>query len=50
MFRYDLIKSKKYYGDKSYAYIMPKKRSVDIDYFEDFEYAEYLLGKKYVEK
>lgn len=50
VFNYNLIKSKHYYSDKSYAYIMPKKRSVDIDYLDDFEYAQYLLGKENVKK
>jgi len=30
---------------EEYAYIMPIKRSVDIDTIEDFEYAEWLLKK-----
>ena len=45
VFDYDLIKQKRYYSDKTYAYVMPRQRSVDIDYIEDFEYAEYLLRK-----
>lgn len=45
VFSFDLIKSKRYYSDKSYAYIMPRNRSVDIDTLEDFEYAEFLLGR-----
>ncbi|MFA6402596.1 MAG: acylneuraminate cytidylyltransferase family protein [Salinivirgaceae bacterium] len=45
VFNKDLIFSKKYYSDKSYAYIMPRNRSVDIDNMDDFEYAEYLLNK-----
>lgn len=48
VFKFSLIMSREYYSDKSYAYIMPKNRSVDIDYIDDFEYAEYLLGKKNV--
>lgn len=48
VFKTNLIKLKNYYGDNSFAYIMPKKRSVDIDYIEDFEYAEFLLRKKNV--
>ena len=28
-----------------YAYVMPSKRSVDIDTLEDFELAEYYMGK-----
>ena len=50
VFKFDLIKSRQYYTDKSYAYIMPKNRSIDIDCIDDFEYAEYLLGKKNAEK
>ena len=46
IFDYSLIRSKRYFSENSYAYIMPKNRSVDIDYIEDFEYAEYLLGKQ----
>jgi len=45
IFDVDLIKQKKYYSQKSYAYIMPKKRSVDIDTLQDFEYAEFLINK-----
>ena len=33
------------YVKNCYAYIMDKKRSVDIDTIDDFEYAEYLLKK-----
>lgn len=32
------------YGKRSYAYVMPRERSVDIDILQDFEYAEFLLG------
>jgi N-acylneuraminate cytidylyltransferase/CMP-N,N'-diacetyllegionaminic acid synthase len=46
IFKFDLIKQKKYYSINSYAYIMPNKRSVDIDTIDDFEYAEYLLNRK----
>lgn len=34
------------YEKNCYAYIMDKKRSVDIDTIDDFEYAEYLLKKE----
>ena len=34
------------YEKNCYAYIMDKKRSVDIDTIDDFEYAEYLMEKK----
>lgn len=46
IFNTKLIQQKKYYSDKSYAYIMDKKDSLDIDYIDDFEYAEFLLMKK----
>jgi CMP-N,N'-diacetyllegionaminic acid synthase len=48
------IRKIKYDGDKSiicdaeeFAYIMDKRRSVDIDTIEDFEYAEFLTGGAY---
>ncbi len=50
VFDFNLIKKKRYYSEKSYAYLMPKIRSVDVDYIDDFEYAEYLLGKKHANK
>lgn len=43
IFSKDLIDSGEYYSENSYAYVMPRKRSVDIDSMEDFEYAEYLI-------
>ena len=43
VFKYNLLKEKIYYTDNSYAYIMPRNRSIDIDYLEDFEYVEYLM-------
>lgn len=46
VFRTAMIRERKYYTDKSYAYIMPRSRSVDIDFIEDFEYAEFLLSRK----
>lgn len=45
VFSFDLIKRKQYYSDNSFAYIMPRNCSVDIDTLEDFEYAEFLLGR-----
>ena len=45
VFRSAMIREGRYYTDKSYAYVMPRNRSVDIDSVEDFEYAEYLLSK-----
>jgi len=46
VFSYELIKHNLYYGDNSYAYIMPRHRSVDIDTLEDFQYAEFLMRQK----
>ncbi|CAM3891327.1 cytidylyltransferase domain-containing protein [Vibrio aquimaris] len=49
VFKKDLIMSGKYTTDNTYAYLMPRERSVDIDTLEDFKYAEYLMGN-YCEK
>ncbi len=46
VFRTSMIRERKYYTDKSYGYIMPRTRSVDIDFLEDFEYAEFLLSRR----
>ena len=43
IFRKELIDEGKYYSEKTYAYVMPKYRSVDIDTQFDFDYAEFLL-------
>jgi CMP-N,N'-diacetyllegionaminic acid synthase len=45
IFKKKLILEKKWYSDKSFAYLMPRSRSVDIDTSDDFSYAEYLLCK-----
>ncbi|MCU8082689.1 cytidylyltransferase domain-containing protein [Shewanella sp. SM23] len=45
VFKYSLINSGRYYSDYSYAYIMSRKTSVDIDTIDDFEYAEFLMVK-----
>jgi len=46
VFSLELIKRNLYYSENSYAYIMPRLRSVDIDVLEDFQYAEFLIGQK----
>lgn len=46
VFRFSMIKERKYYTDKSYGFVMPRNRSVDIDYKEDFEYVEFLMRKR----
>lgn len=43
IFKTAILRERRYYTDRSYAYIMPRERSVDIDNPEDFAYAEYLL-------
>lgn len=46
VFRTSMIRERKYYTENSYAYVMPRTRSVDIDFIEDFEYAEFLLKRR----
>ena len=46
VFRFSMIKERKYYTDKSYGFIMPRVRSVDIDYKEDFDYVEFLMSRR----
>jgi len=44
VFRHSLIQSSRsYYFDNTYAYLMPKERSVDIDTEHDFKFASYLV-------
>ncbi|MEM8887536.1 MAG: acylneuraminate cytidylyltransferase family protein [Bacteroidota bacterium] len=45
IFNHELVKKGKYYSEKSFAYVMDKKYSVDIDTQEDFEYAEHVLRR-----
>lgn len=41
---YDLLREKRtYYTKDTLGYIMPRKKSVDIDSIDDFEYVEYLM-------
>lgn len=47
-FKKELLKQNKYYSDRSFAYIMPRERSVDIDDQNDFQYAEYLLKQNFI--
>jgi len=47
VFRFSMLKDKRvYYTDKSYPYLMPVEKSVDIDSIYDFNLAEYLLSRK----
>ena len=43
IYKRELLFSGKYYTQNSFAYIMPKNRSVDIDDIDDFNYASYLI-------
>ncbi|WP_067177465.1 cytidylyltransferase domain-containing protein [Sulfurospirillum sp. UCH001] len=43
VFKYKLIQQGQYYNNKSYAYIMPRSRSIDVDTIEDFEYIKFLM-------
>ena len=46
VFQTEVLRStRQYYTKKTYPYIMPRERSVDIDDLLDFEWAEYLLKK-----
>lgn len=45
IFKRKILESGRYYSSKSYAYVMARSRSVDIDDIEDFKYAEYLIDK-----
>ncbi len=46
IFKRELIERKEYYSSNSYAYVMSRRNSVDIDSIDDFEYAEYLINKR----
>lgn len=46
IFRHNIIKgTRKYYTERTYPYLMSAERSIDIDTLEDFNYAEYLIGR-----
>ena len=45
VFNYNMILKRMLYTENSFAYVMPRNRSVDIDNLEDFEYAEFLLNR-----
>ena len=44
VFKTAILRTRMYYTEKSFAYVMPRNRSVDIDSMEDFLYAEFLLN------
>jgi CMP-N,N'-diacetyllegionaminic acid synthase len=41
-----LREKRQYFTNKTYPYLMPRERSVDIDDLYDFKWAEYLYNKK----
>ena len=45
IFKRKIIEQELYYTDNSFAYIMNRKDSVDIDTIDDFEYAEFLFAR-----
>lgn len=46
VFKFSLLKEKyTFYSEKTYPYVMPKERSIDIDSEFDFDFAEYLIKK-----
>lgn len=42
----DLVFKGQQYTDNSYAFIMERTKSVDVDTIEDFEYAEWIIKRK----
>ena len=47
IFKHTLLKSiNRYYTDNTYAYVMPRERSIDIDTEDDFQFAEFIYEKK----
>jgi len=47
VFKYSLLKDKyTIYSDRTYAYIMPQERSVDIDAEIDLKFAEFLMTSR----
>ena len=49
IFKSSLLRQGKYYSENSYAYIMPKEYSADIDDELDFHWVEFLYSKQVVE-
>ncbi|WKS95151.1 acylneuraminate cytidylyltransferase family protein [Riemerella columbina] len=42
-----VLQTEKYYTPNTYAYLMDRRHSIDIDTIEDFEYAEYIINKQW---
>jgi len=46
VFKHALLKEKySYYSEKTFAYVMPRERSIDIDTELDFKFAEFLASQ-----
>lgn len=46
IFNRKVLETGRYYSERSYAYLMDRNVSIDIDDIEDFQYAEFLMSKK----
>jgi N-acylneuraminate cytidylyltransferase/CMP-N,N'-diacetyllegionaminic acid synthase len=46
IFKVGLLQQHKYYSDRTYPYVMPAERSIDIDTQFDFDLAECLIQKR----
>lgn len=46
IFKSELLRNGLYYSERSFAFVMPRNRSVDIDTQDDFDYAVFLAEKK----
>lgn len=47
VFRTEVLRTRRdYYTERTYPYVMPRERSVDIDELFDFELAEFLLSRR----
>ena len=42
-----IVKNKKHFSDNTYAYLMPKERSIDIDSEFDLKIAKLLINQWY---
>ena len=47
IFRTGFINKNIAYNKKSFSYVMPRERSVDIDDIDDLDSARYLISKKF---
>lgn len=48
VFDYNFIRTcRTYYSERTFAYVMPRERSIDIDDLLDFEFAEFLMMRRF---